>query len=114
MFAPKQVKSQQSAKKVMASVFWDEIGILLIDYLQKGKTINSEYYCSLLDQLDEKIHKKRPGLQLKKITFHQDNAPVHNGVFTMTKFSKLRYDFYVFREKKKLLQAETQPTCNDI
>ena len=48
--APKQVKSQQSAKKVTAYVFWYEKGILLIDYLQKGKTINSENYCSLLDQ----------------------------------------------------------------
>ena len=65
----KQVKSQRSAKKVMLPVFWDAKGILLIDYLQKGKTINSEYYCSLLDQLDEKIREKRPGLQHKKIIF---------------------------------------------
>ena len=67
--APKQVKSQRSAKKVMASVFWDAKGILLIDYLQKGKTINSEYYCRLLDQLDEKIRVKRLGLKKKKSFF---------------------------------------------
>ena len=41
---PKKAKTVQSAGKVMASVFWDYKGILLIDYLQKGKTINSEYY----------------------------------------------------------------------
>ena len=67
--APKQVKSQRSAKKVMASVFWDAKGILLIDYLQKGKAINSEYYCRLLDQLDEKIRVKRLGLKKKKSFF---------------------------------------------
>ena len=49
----------------MAFVFWDAKGILLIDYLQKGKTINSDYYCSRLDQTDEKIREKRPGLQQK-------------------------------------------------
>ena len=47
----------------------DAKGILLIYYLQKGKTINSEYYCSLLDQLDEKIREKRSGLQHKNIKF---------------------------------------------
>ena len=41
--APKRVRVQKSAKKVMASVFWDAKGILLVDYLQTGKTINSEY-----------------------------------------------------------------------
>ena len=37
--APKQVKSERSAKKIMASIFWDAKGVLLIDYLEKGKTI---------------------------------------------------------------------------
>ena len=50
----------------MATVFWDAKGVLLIDYLEKGTTINSEYYCNLLDQLHDKIREKRPGLQKKK------------------------------------------------
>lgn len=50
----------------MASVFWDAKGILLIDYLEKGKTIMGEYYACLLDKLDEKIREKRPGLAKKK------------------------------------------------
>ncbi|GIY45468.1 transposase, type 1 family-containing protein [Caerostris darwini] len=41
-------------------------GILLIDYLAKGKTITGEYYSNLLDQLDAKICEKRPGLKKKK------------------------------------------------
>lgn len=53
--APKKAKAVQSACKVMPTVFWDYKGTLLIDYLQKGKTINSEYYCNLLDQLHLKI-----------------------------------------------------------
>ena len=49
----------------MASVFWDAGGILFIDYLEKCKTITEEYYSNLLTRLDEKIRKKRPGLQKK-------------------------------------------------
>ena len=42
---PKKAKAIQSAGKVMASVFWDEKGILLIDYLPTGQTITGQYYC---------------------------------------------------------------------
>jgi hypothetical protein len=55
---PKRPKSQKSAGKVMASVFWDVQGILFIDYLEKGKRINSEYYMALLVRLKEEITKK--------------------------------------------------------
>jgi hypothetical protein len=39
---------QKTAGKVLASIFWDQGGILLIDYLPKGQTIIVEYYSSLL------------------------------------------------------------------
>ena len=48
--APKKAKTVPSAGKVMATIFWDSHGIILIDYLQKGKTITGEYYASLLDR----------------------------------------------------------------
>ena len=49
---PKRPKTQQWAGKVMASVFWNAHSILFIDYLEKGKTINSDYYMALLDRLN--------------------------------------------------------------
>lgn len=118
---PKQTKRERSAKKVMASVFWDSKGILLIDYLKKGETINSQYYCNLLDRLDKNIREKRPGLRKKKILFHQDNARVHTSVVTMAKFSELKYDlvehppyspdlapsdFHLFRNLKQFLRGK--------
>lgn len=90
--APKRVRVQKSAKKVLASVFWDAKGILFIDYLQTGKTINSDYYCNLLNQLDEKIRERRPGLQKKKIIFHQDNAPARTAQKTIAKITELKYE----------------------
>ena len=41
--APKKVKTVPLAGTVMATIFWDSHGIILIDYLQKGKTITGEY-----------------------------------------------------------------------
>ena len=73
--APKKTRSVQSAGKVVALVFWDAEDILFIDYLENGKTITGEYYSNLLTRLEEKICEKRPGLQKKKIIFHQDNSP---------------------------------------
>jgi len=52
---------QKSAGKVLASIFWDQDGILLTDYLPKGQTINAEYYSSLLVQLKDFLKEKRCG-----------------------------------------------------
>ena len=45
---PKKFQVRKSAGKVLASIFWDQYSILLIDYLPKGQTINAEHYWSLL------------------------------------------------------------------
>jgi hypothetical protein len=44
----KKFRVQKSARKVLASIFWDQGGILFIDYLPNGQTINAEYYSCLL------------------------------------------------------------------
>jgi len=51
---PKKFRVQKSAGKVLASIFWDQDSILLIDYLPMGRTINAEYYSSWLVQLKDK------------------------------------------------------------
>ena len=51
---PKKAKVTPSAGKVMAYVLWDAQGVLLVDYLQKGYTINGQYYPDLLNRQREK------------------------------------------------------------
>ena len=60
---------QKSAGKVLASIFWDQDGILLIDYLPKSQTVNAEYYSSLLVQLKNILKKKRRGKVTKGVFF---------------------------------------------
>ena len=40
---PQKIRVQKTARKVLALIFWDQDGILLIDYLPKGQIINMEY-----------------------------------------------------------------------
>jgi len=55
---PKKFRVQKSTAKVLTSIFWDQDGILLTDYLPKGQTINMEYYSSLLVQLKDILKEK--------------------------------------------------------
>ena len=55
---PKWPKTQTSAGKVLASIFWDAQGILFINYREKRRTINSKCYIALLVCLKEEITKK--------------------------------------------------------
>jgi len=71
--APKKFRVQKSAGKVLASIFWVQDGIL-IDYLPKGQTINTEYYSSLLVQLKDILKEKRRGKFTKVVLFLHDNA----------------------------------------
>ncbi|KAF7280076.1 hypothetical protein GWI33_006427 [Rhynchophorus ferrugineus] len=90
--APKRGKPQQSAGKVMASAFWDAHGIIFNDYLEKGRTINSDYYIALLDHLKDEIAEKQTHLKKKKVLLHLDNAPCHKSVKTMTKIHELGFE----------------------
>ena len=83
LFSAKEDKVGSFSSKVMASVFWNAEGILFIDYLEKGKTITGGYYSNLLTRLDDKIRKKRPGLRMKNIIFHRDNALAYKSVLAM-------------------------------
>ena len=56
--APKEFRVQKSAGKVLASIFWDQDGILLIDCVPKGQTINAEYCLCLLVQLKDILKEK--------------------------------------------------------
>ena len=118
---PKRPKIQTSTGKVLASIFWDAQGILFIDYLEKGRTINSEYYIALLVRLKEEIAKKRPQMKKKKVLFHQDNAQCHKSIAMMAKLNELHFellphhpyspdlapsDYWLFADLKRMLQGK--------
>lgn len=57
-------KKQMLEKNLGLRQFFEmQRGFLFMDYLQTGITINSDDYCTLLNQLDAKVCEERPGLQ---------------------------------------------------
>ena len=73
---PKKFKMQPSAGKVMATVFWDAKGVIMLDFLPKRSTITGVYYANLLDQLRIANHEKRRGKLSKGVLLQQNNARV--------------------------------------
>ena len=71
---PKKFKMQPSAGKVMAIVFWDSKGVIMLDFLPKRSTITGVYYANLLDQLRTAIHEKCQGKLSKGVLLQQDNT----------------------------------------
>jgi len=88
---PKKFRVQKSAGKFLASIFWDQDGILLIDYLPKGQTINAEYYSSLLVQLKDIFKEKRHGKFTRVFLFLHDNAPAHRAIATQKKLANMGF-----------------------
>jgi len=79
---PEKFRLQKSAGKLLASIFWDQNGILLIDYLPKGHTMNAEYYLSLLVKLKDILKEKLRRKITKWALFLHDNAPAHRALAT--------------------------------
>ena len=89
---PKKFKTQPSAVKVMATVFWDEKGVIMLDFLLKRSTITLVYYANLLDQLRTAISEKRRGKLSKGVLLQQDNARIHTCKVAMDAVERNRYE----------------------
>lgn len=74
---PVKFKTCDSAAKVLASIFWDSEGVLLVDFLHKGSTVTGAYYSQLLRALRDAIKQKRRGKLTRGVLLLQDNAPAH-------------------------------------
>ena len=79
-----KAQSRQSATlcwqgdgKVMATVFWDAQGVIMLDFLAKKSTITGAYYANLLDQLRTASREKCRDKLFKGILLQQENARVH-------------------------------------
>ena len=82
---------QTSAGKVLASIFWDQDGILLIDYLPNGQTINTEYYSSLLVQLKDIFNEKCRRKVTKGVLFLHDYALAQRALAIQKKLAYLGF-----------------------
>uniref|UniRef100_A0A1B6GF22 Tc1-like transposase DDE domain-containing protein n=1 Tax=Cuerna arida TaxID=1464854 RepID=A0A1B6GF22_9HEMI len=77
--SPVKVKARQtlSQRKIMVSVIWERHGVLLVDVMQRGITINVEAYCQTQRKLLRAIQNKRRSMLTKGIVLLRDNARPH-------------------------------------
>jgi len=68
---PRKFRVLASARKVMATVFWDAEGIVVIDYLVHGSTITGTYYADLIGQVRAALKEERRGKLRRGVLFHQ-------------------------------------------
>jgi len=125
---PKKFRVQKSAGKVLAQIFWDQDGILLVDYLPKGQTLSAEYYPFLLVHLKNILMEKRRGKVIKVVLFLH-NAPAHRAFAIPKKLAYVGFrcldhppyspdlapsDYHVFHGLKKTKFAIFRPTRRSL
>jgi histone-lysine N-methyltransferase SETMAR len=114
---PIKFKSERSVNKVMAAVFWDSEGVVLVDFLESQKTVTGSYYVEALRKLRAELAKRRPGKLHRGILFHHDNAPAHSARVTEDIMREFRWellphppyrpdlapsDFFLFQNSKNI------------
>ena len=81
----------------MLCIWWDWKGVLYYELLPENQTINSNKYCSQLDQLKAALDKKHPELVNRKcIIFHQDTARLHVSLMTRQKLLQLGWEVLIY------------------
>ena len=118
--APKKFRTQPSAGKVMATVFWDAKGVIMLDYKPNKTTITGAYYADIMRKLRDAIKKKRRGMLTAGVLLLHDNAPVHKcrvaqAAIRDCGFEQLNHppyspdlapsDYYLFRNLKSHLRG---------
>ncbi|GFN80998.1 histone-lysine N-methyltransferase SETMAR [Plakobranchus ocellatus] len=90
--SPVTIKVQQSATKVMATVFWNSCGMIFLDILPKGESVNADRYCETLDRLRHAVSGKRPGLLRSGVVLQHNNATRHMAKRTKEWVERYRWD----------------------
>ena len=69
---------------MIASIFWDSQGAIIIDYLEQGHMMKGAYYAGELRALRQENARKRRGKLTRCVLLLQDNAPAHTSRVAMT------------------------------
>ena len=68
----------------MASIFWDNQGVIMVDYLEQGRNFKGCILCRQIEVAMTRNHKKSRGKLTCGVLLLQDNAPAHTSQGVMT------------------------------
>ena len=127
--APVKPKIGPTNAKLMCTVFFDAEGIITVDFLEKGNTINSARYIASLRKLLRDVSRKRTEKRGKQFVLHQDNARPHTSRETGTFMERqgirrLEHppyspdlapaDFFLFPKLKKMLRGHQFESVKEV
>ncbi|CAK9810904.1 Histone-lysine N-methyltransferase SETMAR [Anthophora plagiata] len=89
---PQKFKQSPSAGKVTATVFWDRKGVLLVNCMPSGTTINADRYCETLKKPKRANQNRRRGMLSKGVRILHDNARPHVARTTVALLQQFGWD----------------------
>ena len=75
----------------MCTVFWDRQGVLLVEFLPQGATINYAVYFETLKRLRRAIQNKRHAMLSATILLLHDNARPHSAAQTQDLITSFKW-----------------------
>ena len=126
---PKKFRVEKSVGKVMASVFWDEKGLMLLKFMPQKTTITGQTYANTITALREAIKEKRRGKLSAGVLLLHDNAPVQmsaksHAAIQQCGFQQLNHppyspdlapsDYFLFRVMKKFLRSKRLSSDEEV
>ena len=77
--SPTKMKFKQTTStwKVMCTMCWNRKGVLLVDFLPQGYTINAGVCCNTLKKLHHMIQNKQRGMFSQCVAMFHDNTNPH-------------------------------------
>jgi len=85
----KKFKATPSPGKVMIAVFWDNDGVILVNVMAIGETINSGAHIKTLQKLKERYRRVRPHRIPGSILIQHDNIRPHTSLRTQEAIANL-------------------------
>jgi hypothetical protein len=104
----------------MITIFWDIDGMILVDVMARGETINSDVYIKTLKKLKLRYRRVRPNMNPGDMLIQHDNARPHTRLQTQEAIAKFGWtallhpphrpdlapsDFHLFQPLKDALRG---------
>jgi hypothetical protein len=89
---PESLKVTQLPGKVMLTMFWNFLGVLLAHFQKCGINVNSASYCEVLLKLQDAICRKCPGQWARRILLCHENARPHTAQATLERIQEIQWE----------------------
>ena len=75
-------KTEKTSFEVQGHIhcFFDIQGIVMVEWVSSGQTVNQQFYIEVLTKLHECVRREQLELWRNGWILHQDNAPAHNAL----------------------------------